>query len=1323
MGCWDQTLSFYLPDGTPHLKARKLHFYPCSLSFFSDGQYIAIGGSDKRATLCTKEAVRLCTIAEKEDWVWSVKAQPYPVTVGADKFQSGRASATVAVGCFKGSIGVLSLKFGLVSSRFADRYAYRSNMTDVVVSHLPTEKMVRIKCRDYVKAVAVYTNRLAVLLPDRINVWELTNTATPAPIKISTGGEELGAAAALAAAARGGAVAGFGKAVDMHYRIRKEKLFVSSPVDQLLVLARHVALVHGNKVSLCAFDCGDTRRKEREWILSSEVTVAQVNGGLAGREGLLVGLASGAVLKIFVDNPFPITLVEARPAATAGCAVVDLSSSCMRGRLAVVDQSETLKVYQLLPGRARKPKPAATPTAALAAQPPGVGRRRRAEAEPIKGADGDGDGSDGRASASGVVLTEAHVTAVAFNDEVEDSLCFSGHGTLFIKTGDFPANEQRQDGGVIAYSGNKVYCLGGERLVVPEEDEDEAPAASAAEDGKEEGKSSESRTTETEEAREAKKRALEKKKKQQKQATPAVKEGGLLASASLSVVVVPQSLTLQRYIEAGDFEQAYATACLGVTMAEWRSLALAAARGMALEVATKATVRTKDGAFGQLVASIGARRAQGRLLAAHEAGHRGAPLEFAEGVVGPKDAVFLAEILAFEGSFTDAAKAFAKAGLGDRAVGLFADLRRWDDAMLFAAQSPSSVDPKELLRRQAEWSEETGDWARAAAMLVKAGDTHTAVKRLGDHKPPDWARLVAGIASDLPSHEGSRATLLLAAKYLGDAREDAKAKAVLAKAGAVRELMGLLMSRQQWPEAVALAEDPANAGKFDASMFVPYAEWLALHDRFDAALAAYRRAGRPDQSFKMMEQLTFNAVVEGRFKDAAFYYLLLSKEVLKPTTATAPMAAAQSPVEVAPDADPKGEGRGKRGGRRSPKGEGGAQGGARATSTAAANTAATEAAPWRGPSPSDVARHKEFLWRAKVYFAYQRIEDLFQPFAPSNPDANFNVAIYLINALGAVSGQLPHGVSLRRILTTLARAGKELGAYKLARYALDKLHALVVPPDELEALDMDMLTIQATPVRDKPELLPVCFLSGATCPLLNPLGSGDAAASSCGHPFVRSMASFEVLPLVEFVPAEGISDDEAVELLRTAGDAKKPHVGSRGFGAGSAYGRDNDDGDVGDGDRFQAAVNKALAAFEEARSHDQRSGRAKRPPYAPVVCDAECLLSLRREEVFVVRPRLEVALGLGGPDAPSGPEGVALMGNENGRVTLLAMNGEVGRGVQYCRFYRNMLADGSCPVALSQSGGVFFMEEDLELALLKESKCPFSRQPADELIASSYGTI
>ena len=68
---------------------------------------------------------------------------------------------------------------------------------------------------------------------------------------------------------------------------------------------------------------------------------------------------------------------------------------------------------------------------------------------------------------------------------------------------------------------------------------------------------------------------------------------------------------------------------------------------------------------------------------------------------------------------------------------------------------------------------------------------------------------------------------------------------------------------------------------------------------------------------------------------------------------------------------------------------------------------------------------------------------------------------------------------------------------------------MVVPENEREKIELDMLTIQAKPVRDLPELLPVCFLSGQTNPLLNPAQAGDVSIS-CGHPFIRSFTHFEV---------------------------------------------------------------------------------------------------------------------------------------------------------------------------------------------------------------------
>ena len=1312
VGCWDQTLSFYTAEGTPHLKARKLHFYPVSLSFFSDGEFMVIGGSDKRATLCTREAVRLCCITEAPEWVWSVKAQPYPVVVGPDHLKRAHLAPLVATGCYGGSLRVSSLNFGLVHSLYKDRYAVRSNMTDVVVTLLKgtDEKTVRIKCRDYIKLIALGAGRLAVMLPDRISVWELHGKGV---LDDKDGGSS--AAVLLAAAARSNSLLAPRSGGDMHYKIRKEKIYVSTPVEKLLVLAHHLVIVHGNKIGLCAMDCGETRRKEREWVLESPVSVVALQGGLPGRETLLVGLDDGKVLKIFVDNEFPTPLVEGRAGSAVTCVSADLS----RSKLAVVGADERLTVYDLSNARGntqsmkKKQKPFAPQPAPELEREVTIGgaRGRRREGgsgvvRTTKAADGaiDMEGVEEEAPEEDVVsgellnggrvlFSQAHITHACFNDEVENSLAFSGHGCIYVKSGDFPPQQQPfTEGNVVGYSGCKVHCLSGEVLVVPppEEDEDDEEVAVKEEEKSQGGGSLAVKSK-------AAKKAVE---------PPAVAEGALLSSAELFTVTVPQTSGLMRCIDNSDFEGAHRIACLGATLADWRHLAMAAAQGMALEVAQRCAVRCKDVALLELLASISSRRAQMRL-------QKGNHSDQEEGVVTASDAGFLAELLAFGGFYTEAGKAFAKAGLIEQATDMFADLRKWDDAMTFAATG--SGDAKELIRRQAEWNEETSDWCAAAEMFVKAGDPGRAVKLLGDRKPLGWAPLLAQIASDLPAHDGTRPVLLAAARHLSEGSEEVKARAVYEKLDAVKELMALLVSRQAWPEVVALAEDPKNKGKFDPSLFVPYAEWLALQDDFDGSLRAYRKAGRSDYSVKMMEQLTFNAVVEGRFKDAAFYYLLLSNEVLKKPTNHGPRSNEQSPEPHArnnhnDDDDYGSSGAssgpgGRRGGRRAAQGSNGGSSNQHEDSSQElpsdstfSKAPANEDVEWLGPSDAAVAAHVEYVKRARLYFAYQRIEDLFQPFAPSNPDANFNVALFLLNSL---SPPLPHGISMLRILTTLARSAKELGAYKLARYAYDKLHSLVVPDGpERDALDVDMLTIQAMPVRDKQELLPVCFLSGQTVPLLNPQGLGDVSPS-CGHLLVRSSVNYEVLPLVEFVPASGITDDEAIELIRSSPEGGQPKKRG-GFGANA---EDDESGDL-----FQKAVSKALASYEEAHSKRQSS-------YAAVVADSACLLSLRRQEVYVLRPRLEVALS--SSDDPTGAEAIARMGNSN--KDNATMDSFSGRGVQYCRFFRSMLADGSCPVAVSQAAGLFFMEEDLELALLKEGKCPFSRQPAHEM--TDYGTI
>ena len=84
---------------------------------------------------------------------------------------------------------------------------------------------------------------------------------------------------------------------------------------------------------------------------------------------------------------------------------------------------------------------------------------------------------------------------------------------------------------------------------------------------------------------------------------------------------------------------------------------------------------------------------------------------------------------------------------------------------------------------------------------------------------------------------------------------------------------------KEWEDAFLLAE--AHPGKFNEAVFLPYAEWLAIEDRFEDAQQAYERFGRLDLAVKILQQLTHNAVVEGRYADAANGYYHISEELVK----------------------------------------------------------------------------------------------------------------------------------------------------------------------------------------------------------------------------------------------------------------------------------------------------------------------------------------------------------------------------------------------------------------------------------------------------------
>lgn len=101
-----------------------------------------MSGTDRQVHLFTIEGSKLVEVVKQEGWIWSV--------------QSHTKTQSLAVGCQDGSLSVFQVQFSTVHALYQDRYVYRDNLSDVVIQHLITEQKVCIKCRDYVKRIAVY---------------------------------------------------------------------------------------------------------------------------------------------------------------------------------------------------------------------------------------------------------------------------------------------------------------------------------------------------------------------------------------------------------------------------------------------------------------------------------------------------------------------------------------------------------------------------------------------------------------------------------------------------------------------------------------------------------------------------------------------------------------------------------------------------------------------------------------------------------------------------------------------------------------------------------------------------------------------------------------------------------------------------------------------------------------------------------------------------------------------------------------------------------------------------------------------------------------
>lgn len=288
---WGQRLSFYQLSGKQIGKDHSLDFDPCFFTYSVDGDFFFIGGSNKSTCLFSKEGIKLGLLGETQNsWIWSCQCRP--------------GGKEVVISCDDGTIACYSVTLVTVHGLYKDRYAYRHGLTDVVVQHLLSEEKVHLKCRDMVKKIAVYKNRLAVQLPDKLIVYELSTNA---------------------------------KSGDMTYFV-KEKISRSLQCSLLVCCSEHIVFCSDKKLLSLTM----TGEIEREWVVDSQIRYLKVLGGASGNEAMLAGLRNGLILKFFLNNPFPVEVY--RIPGVVRCVDINLNHS----KLAVVDENNLLVVYDLM---------------------------------------------------------------------------------------------------------------------------------------------------------------------------------------------------------------------------------------------------------------------------------------------------------------------------------------------------------------------------------------------------------------------------------------------------------------------------------------------------------------------------------------------------------------------------------------------------------------------------------------------------------------------------------------------------------------------------------------------------------------------------------------------------------------------------------------------------------------------------------------------------------------------------------------------------------------------------------------------------------------
>ncbi len=523
---------------------------------------------------------------------------------------------------------------------------------------------------------------------------------------------------------------------------------------------------------------------------------------------------------------------------------------------------------------------------------------------------------------------------------------------------------------------------------------------------------------------------------------------------------------------------------------------------------------------------------------------------------GVNEDIIRGDIYSHIGKYKEAANLYIKGGAPGKAQEMYATLKMYAEALEIKAKYLQGGDNEftdEILHQQAEWLAENKKFKEAGDLYMAIGKKKKAIEIYGEHNLLDS---LIEVCRNLTKDDNAELISLCGHYFKKNHNYGYAAEAYL-KLGDQKALVYMNVELKKWDEAFILSRENKQLSEY---VHLQYAEQLILEDKFKEAQESYRKADRVDLSMKLLNKLIDNAVYEKRYKDACFLFLSLSNDALAMIKEFKSDVMNMTKGEVAKIKDFK--------------------------------------------DSNDLAD----IFNAYDYI-YKYIEEPFSSDVISlSPDALFNACRFLVNK---ISNFKSHNVQYRSILPSyvyycIGILAKKFDCFKTARFSFERLANLNYPLSWTEKIDLEIMNIRTKAYVDKENHMPMCYNCLHSNPLINQQGD---QCSVCCAPFIRCALSFENLPLVEFRPSKGITDDQAIDFIKLSSVEKlKRNLVTKNTSQAGVHSLKIDMGDSNE-DLFEA---KMAEMYDNQQSTEN---------YVMLTLDESVLKTLNENEIYIIDNR------------------------------------------------------------------------------------------------------